>query len=142
MRTQVRQDRRGVPRLLGWLLDELPSLTRRPWSGQEHVMRCEEYEDDGRIVVRAELPGVDPEKDIEITVAHGALTINAERREVHRERAYSEFFYGKLGRTLSLPPGVGDHDVTATYRDGILDVRVTRPEQVPAGARVPVQRVD
>jgi HSP20 family protein len=142
MTPPVKRERKGAPRVLDWLQNELPSLTRMPWFDQEHLMRCEEYVDDGRIVVRAELPGLDPEKDIEITVAHGTLTINAERREAHRECTYSEFFYGKLGRTLTLPPGIGEDDVTATYRDGILEVRVTPPELVPAGAKVPVQRVE
>lgn len=90
-------------------------------------MRVEEGVDDGTYVIRAELPGVDPDKDVEITTANGVVHIQAERRQAEEERqggAYrSEFRYGTYSRAFSLPAGVNDRGVKATYKDGILEVR-------------------
>jgi HSP20 family protein len=107
------------------------------WSvvGGEPEIKVEELMDDGQLVVRAELPGIDPEHDVEITVADRMLTIRAERR--HEERTdeadgfRSEFRYGSFTRSMMLPVGASDADVTASYHDGILEVRVpvaTNPE--------------
>ena len=61
------------------------------------------------MVVRAELPGVDPEKDIDVTVEDGVLTISAERRESTEKKedtSYrSEFRYGSFVRRLPVPRG-------------------------------------
>ena len=60
-----------------WLESPWPLLHRGPG----HPMRMEDYVRDGRYVVRAELPGIDPEKDLELTVSRGVLTITARRQE-------------------------------------------------------------
>jgi HSP20 family protein len=88
-------------------------------------IKVEQYIDKERFVVRAELPGFDPEKHIEILVANGALKIRAERVEHAPERAHSEFRYGAFARTITLPPGVREETAGATYRDGILEVTFT-----------------
>lgn len=109
-------------------------------------IRVEEVREDDAVVVRAELPGVDPESDIEITVVDGALEIRAQReqREEKREegRYRSEFRYGSFVRRVPLPAGASDEDVTATYQDGILEVRVPLPEEAkaPTPARIPITR--
>jgi HSP20 family protein len=115
------------------------------WGGSESRLRLEQYEDDGDLVIRAELPGVDPEEDVDISVHNGVLTISAERREETEdkgERTYrSEFRYGSFVRSVSLPRGVEADDITAEYNDGILEVRVPQAAQEPPGARkVPVQK--
>lgn len=63
--------------VLDWL--EAPWTMLRP--GASHPMRVEDYVKDGTYVMRAELPGVDPEKDIDVTVSKGVLTISAHRQE-------------------------------------------------------------
>lgn len=72
------------------------------------TIRVEEFRDDGELVVRAELPDIDPENDVEITLVDHALRISAERRqsEEHRDkRGYrSEFRYGSFSRTVRLCP--------------------------------------
>jgi HSP20 family protein len=91
----------------------------------DRAMRCEQYDQDGCVVVRAELPGVDPDRDVEVTVVDGVLRIDARRHEEPREwRHRSEFFYGEMIRTLVLPPDADGSAVTATYQDGILEVVV------------------
>ena len=56
------------------------------WTGwrplfDERLLKLEDEMDDGHYVVRAEIPGIDPDKDVEITVRDGRLTIKAERTE-------------------------------------------------------------
>src|SRR5689334_20872795 len=64
------------------------------------VMRLEDEVKDGRYEVRAEIPGVDPAKDIDITVRDGQLTIKAERTEKKDFNGRSEFSYGSFVRTV------------------------------------------
>lgn len=125
------EHRSTAPGLLGWLERELGSLPGLHVFDSERVMRCEEYREPGRVVVRAELPGIDPATDVAVTVEHGVLKIKAHRREVHREHLRSEIFYGEMVRTLILPPGCDATAVTATYRAGVLEVAV--PVDPPAG---------
>ncbi|HEU0042734.1 MAG TPA: Hsp20/alpha crystallin family protein, partial [Jiangellaceae bacterium] len=75
-------------------------------------------------VLRAELPGIDPARDVEIEIGDGRLTISGERREEHKEKTRREFHYGSFSRTVSLPAGAHEEDVTASYTDGVLEVRV------------------
>lgn len=107
-------------------------------------MRIEEYLDGDTGVIRAELPGLDPDSDVEITIADGLLHIRAERQERKREELpdgyRSEFRYGHFERSVRLPEGVTESDIKAKYADGILEVRVPKaaaPAATPA-ARIPV----
>lgn len=107
-------------------------------------IRMEEVREGDQLVVRAELPGVDPEKDIEITVDRGVLTIRAERKERSEEKksdSYrSEFRYGRLERQIRLPEGTSPDVVSATYRDGLLEVHLPVPQETPSARRVDVTR--
>ena len=77
MSTLARRDRLGpFMDVFDWL--EPPWTILRPAT---HPMRVEDYVKDGTYVLRAELPGVDPEKDIEVSVSKGVLTISAHRQE-------------------------------------------------------------
>src|SRR5271168_265607 len=67
------------------------------------VMRLEDEMKDGRYVVRAEMPGVDPAKDVDITVRDGQLSITAERSAKKEFDGRSEFSYGSFVRAVSLP---------------------------------------
>lgn|SRR5487761_1184988 len=106
-------------------------------------MKVEEVQDDGLFVLNAELPGIDPDHDVEITLSDGVLHLSAHRSE-HTEhtskRAYrSEFRYGEMVRDIALPAGAKEQDVTATYKDGILEVRVPlATEEKPEVTRVTV----
>ena len=108
-------------------------------------LRIEEVHEDGELVIRAELPGIDPDKDVEITVSEGVMHISAKREErtemkekgVHR----SEFRYGMFARDFVLPPGVDHRAVKATYKDGILEVRMPWVDDTkPSTTKVPISR--
>ncbi len=104
-----------------------------PWETRgDDVIGVDEYRDGDTLVIRAELAGIDPDEDVELTVTDGMLGIDAERRvEGDTEnKGYTrhELRYGRFTRSLPIPEGVSTDDVTATYENGILEVRIPAPE--------------
>jgi HSP20 family molecular chaperone IbpA len=121
MSTLLHRDPKSlVPDLVDWF--EAPFITLRPYLAQP--IRVEEYVEGDRYVIRAELAGIDPEKDVEVTVGAGYLMIRAERSGTMQGKHRSEFRYGSFSRTLPLPVNADEEDVKANYRDGILTVSV------------------
>jgi HSP20 family protein len=106
------------------------------WREAEQLIRVEEFREDGTLVIHADLPGIDPDKDVELTVSDGVLHIEAERREEEKreEKGYvrQELRYGSLSRSLPLPEGVTEADITATYKSGVLEIRIPEPKREPA----------
>ena len=130
--------RHMAPGLLDWLEGPWPAML--PF-GSNQTFRVEDYTDDGKYMIRAELPGIDPQQDVEVTVDSGMLTIRAERREESKQERHSEFKYGSLTRSLSLPEGTDPDKITATYDKGILEVTVPVPKQPARASRqIAVQR--
>jgi len=115
-----RDPRTVIPDFIDWF--EEPFLTLRPYLGQP--IRIEDYTEDGQYVVRAEIAGIDPEKELEVSAGGGYLTIRAFRSGQAEGKHRSEFRYGSFSRTIQLPAGVEADDVTAEYVNGILTVRV------------------
>jgi HSP20 family protein len=109
-------------------------------------IRVEESVEGDTLVVRAELPGIDPDKDVSVTIVDGALEIKAERREKSEQKdknSYrSEFRYGSFVRRLALPDGVQQEDITASYKDGVLEVRTPVPTaaQQPPARKIEITR--
>jgi HSP20 family protein len=117
----------------------------RDTEGQQ-MIKVEEFTMDGTLVIRAELPGIDPETDVEITVEGGALNITAERREetekTERDFHRRELRYGSFARSIALPERVDESAVKASYKDGILEVQAPLPTEPPPEEtrRIPVAR--
>jgi predicted unusual protein kinase regulating ubiquinone biosynthesis (AarF/ABC1/UbiB family)/HSP20 family molecular chaperone IbpA len=129
------------------LFPDLADWLESPWSGPPpfltgQVFRLEEAIRDNRYVIRAELPGLDPENDIEVTVDGCILTIRAERRQQDNGPYRSEFRYGSLAREVTLPARVDPADVTARYDKGVLEVSVPVAEAKPEGTRIPIGNAD
>jgi HSP20 family protein len=119
-------------------LANLPALASlRPFF-DNHLPRLEDEMKDGLYEVRAELPGVDPTDDIEVSVRDGQLTIKAERTQTTESNGHSEFSYGSFIRTVPLPAGADEDDINATYDRGILTVSVPLSEDIPTEKRVEV----
>lgn len=87
----------------------------------------------GDMVVRLEIPGVDPRKDVTLTVEEGDLVIRGkrEKKEEVKEADYyrMETSYGAFERHVSIPKGVSDKDIEATYKDGFLEVLIHLPHK-------------
>jgi len=130
-----------------WPIFRFPERWGWPFeSDDEHQwLRVEEFQDGGDLVVRAELPDIDPDKDVEITTEGGVARIRAHREQKsetkNKEGYRSEFRYGEFSREIALPAGTRADGVTATYKDGILEVRIPNaPEQAAAATKVPISR--
>jgi HSP20 family protein len=111
-------------------------LARVDW-----VPRIEVLQREGEMVVRAELPGVDPDK-IEVNVQNGILSIwgerQQERREDHDGTVRTERVYGTFFRSIPLPDGANEELAAATLRNGVLEVTIPMAEH-ERGRRIPVK---
>ena len=94
---------------------------------------------DGKFIVSADLPGIDP-KSVDVSVSGDRLTIQGERKAEHEDteggRFYRELHYGRFERTVRLPGPIEPETVSATYRDGVLEISMnapagTQPTRVP-----------
>ena len=128
---------RGFADLLDWLEAGSTPFLR----DADNLVRVEDFVRDDRYVVRAELPGIDPDKDVELTIEGDYLTIAGHRREEKVEKNRSEFRYGSFRRTLRVPKDAKPEDVSATYKDGILAISVPLPKATtPEVTKVAVTR--
>ena len=136
MSTLLRRDPRTMfPDLVEWF--EEPFVTLRPYLAQP--IRIEDFVEGDHYMIRAELAGIDPEKDVEVTIGSGYLTIRAERSDRTEGKHRSEFRYGSFSRTMGLPANADEDAVTASYRDGILTISVgLRTEQKAAAKKIEV----
>jgi len=98
------------------------------------------WETDDEVVYALDLPGM-TEDDVSVELEDGTLTISGMRErkdEVSKEGLYRyERRFGSFSRTIGLPQGVTDGSVKADYKNGVLEVRVTKPEQ-PKPRRIQV----
>ena len=116
--------------LVGELMSWMGSVT-------DPDIRIEEFVEGDQRVVRADVPGIDPARDVQLTVEGGVLRLRGERRSQERDLHRTEIRYGSFERVVSLPPGTTAQDVSADYVDGVLTVRM--PLQAPVeAARIPI----
>lgn len=90
------------------------------------------WETDNEVVYAFDLPGI-PEDKISVELEDGSLTVSGEREQtqkVSEDRLYRfERRYGTFSRSIGLPQGVTEDSIKADYRDGVLEIRVAKPEQ-------------
>lgn len=102
----------------------------RPFGGA-FVPAVESFLRGDELVVRADLPGIDP-KEVELAVEGDRLTIKGERRMVDEgERSdgyYREVSYGRFERTVQLPAGMDAESIKASYHDGVLEITMKAPK--------------
>ncbi|MCG7353050.1 Hsp20/alpha crystallin family protein [Roseomonas mucosa] len=106
-----------------------------PWGSGE--TRSDMVETDNAIEVSIELPGMEM-KDIEVTVNDDMLTVKGEKRIERQEekKGYylSERSYGAIYRTIPLPPGVDGEKAQASFKNGVLTIKL--PQTPEAQAKV------
>ena len=103
-----------------------------------NLIRVEDETKDEHYELRAELPGVDPVEDVEITVCDGQLTIKATRTQTSESNGRSEFSYGSFVRTVELPAGADEDEIHAVYDRGILTISVPLGEDEPIEKHVEI----
>jgi HSP20 family protein len=102
-------------------------LPWRTWTaGQPLAPTTDVFERGGDLVVRMDLPGIDPEKDVKVSLEEGYLAVSGERREQKeiKEQGYyrRESAYGSFERHIPVPNETKSSDVKAEYKDGMLEV--------------------
>jgi len=113
----------GSPSLLGASLNG-------PWP---HI---EIEENDNEVRITAEVPGIDPDA-VEVLLEDGVLTLRGEnKRETEdKDRRFSERYYGRFERRLSLDREVDEDKVSATFKNGLLTVTLPKTEKAQANAK-------
>jgi HSP20 family protein len=90
------------------------------------------WETDRELVLSFDIPGI-PEDKISVELEDNTLTVSGERersQEESGERFYRyERRFGTFARSVTLPQGVNEEQIQADYRDGVLEVRVPKPEE-------------
>ncbi|GAA2010949.1 Hsp20/alpha crystallin family protein [Brevibacterium samyangense] len=127
------------------LIDEVFGSMRSPFldtrdrrSGFVPALDVSRHDED--LHVRVDLPGLDPEKDVNIDLSGRTLTISGERRTESDEDGIREVRYGSFSRTVTIPTEVSPENVTARYEAGVLTVTVAgvyaqeQPHRIPITA--------
>ncbi|HEU4344012.1 MAG TPA: Hsp20/alpha crystallin family protein [Candidatus Binatia bacterium] len=134
---EMPQWEREMDRMFGdFFRERVPSLwSERLWPQRSLGMpepAVDIYDEKDEFVVKAELPGMSKD-DIQVNVTDNVLTIKGEKKkeESKEEKDYyrSERIYGAFMRSLSLPAEINSEKVRATFKDGVLEVRLPKSEQ-------------
>lgn len=128
-----------------WRTFNLPMLG--DWDGgaaSAVVPRVDVRETDEEVEVVAELPGME-EADVDVSVSQGMLTISGEKRSEREEEddgyVLRERSFGRVERIVPLPEGLDVDSAQATFRNGVLTVRIPKTAETQRAAkRISVQR--
>ncbi len=100
--------------------------------GRRWIPAMDLVETDDALVLRADLPGMQRD-DIEIEVKDNVLTVSGERKAEHEDKGEGfyrvERAFGRFSRSLDLPQGIEAGGVKADFKDGVLEVRIPKPEE-------------
>ena len=129
-----------MTRVMDWIDAWLP--TDVAWRNHPLPLRMEEIKQDGQLIVRVEIPGIDPEKDIDIVIHDGSLTVSGRRVESEQTAQRSEFSYGEFMRMVTLPRGVDEESAKASYQGGILEITMATTGVEAAPRHVPIERTE
>jgi HSP20 family protein len=117
-----------VERLMGTFLR---GATAGANGGERWAPAMDVWETEDELVYAFDLPGI-PEDTISIEFEDSTVTVSAQRertQEVSKDRFHRfERRYGSFTRSIGLPPGVGENDISAGYKDGVLELHVVKPK--------------
>lgn len=146
---------RWRPRLMGWspvreiarlekeMEDVFGRLPAWPWGDRSPgwAPAVDMIDQKDELLLRADLPGLD-EKDIEVTMQDGTITIRGERKEEKEEKKEDyyccERSYGAFARTLMLPMNIDPDKVKATFSKGVLEIHLPKAKEAK-GKKVEVK---
>jgi HSP20 family protein len=113
----------------------LPAISRGAWSAWP---RLEIRESGNEVTITADLPGME-EKDIELSLQDGVLTLKGEKKSESDGALYSERWHGQFQRSIQLPE-IDPDKVNAAFKNGVLTVTVAKkPEAQTAVKRIPIK---
>lgn len=105
--------------------------------------RMDVYQTENEVVATAELPGLESNDDIEVRVENDRVSLRGElkRSQEHKEEntIYSERYYGTFTRSIQLPARVKADQAKASYKNGVLEIRMAKSDPGGQGHRIPVQ---
>lgn len=111
---------------------------RRFIAPEELTPSVDIYEEDGDVVLKAEMPGIRKE-DIEVNITDHTVTISAEKKKeekIEDKNFYrQERFYGAVTRSFEIPSDVKADQVKAKFKDGVLEVRLPKTEEAKKKAQ-------
>ena len=116
---------------------------RRPWMPEEWMPEIDIFEREGKLVIRADLPGV-KRGDVQVRVEGETLIVKGHREEEkevnEKDYHHSERRTGAFTRTLTLPEGFSPDTIEATYKHGVLEVTIPKPAAAEAKpVQIPVK---
>jgi HSP20 family protein len=110
----------------------LAPMASARWAGWNYLPAVESYTKDGKLFVRAELPGVDP-ADLQVTLTGNKLQIMGEKkatREVNETDVhFREIAQGRFERNFTLPEGIRSEQLKARFDNGVLELSIPVPEE-------------
>lgn len=137
---------------------QFDDIVRRTWgrpgsaapaAGAGFVPAVEMAQEGSDVLIKLELPGIDPATDVDVSVHEGRLIVSGERHDVRteegRQTLVRELRYGSFRREFALPDGVTPDDIEAGYDKGLLEVRVKnviKPAEEPRKISVAVRSQD
>jgi len=137
------QEKQTGPRALETVRHEFDELIDRFFGTKPRSMQrfhallnepaIESFIEGDKMVVRAEMPGVDP-KDVEVTVSGNMLTIRGSRERQHEEKGRDflqrEISYEEMERSIMLPPGTSGEGIKASFKNGMLELTIPIPKEL------------
>ncbi len=129
----------GLRREIDRLFDDMFRMPSLAGVGTMTWPSVEVSDSDREVRISAEIPGLS-EKDVELTVHDGVLSIRGEKKSEteDKNRGYSERWYGRFERRLALPSGVQEDKAEASFRDGVLTVTLPKSVEATSGRRIPI----
>lgn len=121
------------------VLGPRPRMSFLPLPGEWHkplIPTTDVFTRNGSTVIRLDLPGIDPEKDVKVTVVDDELVVSGERKhkeEVKEDDYYRmESSYGSFERHFPLVEKVAEKDIHAKYADGVLEIMFPTAKAMPS----------
>ena len=128
----------GWPSLSRWSLPSRSFDIARPTMGGVMSVDFDVSEDDQKIQIKGDLPGMDKD-DVDISVENGVLTIKGEKREEKEEKEkdyyLSERQYGSFRRSFRLPESVDEDKIAANFKKGVLDITLPKKAEAKRKAK-------
>lgn len=107
--------------------NDWPSFFKQGMSGRIDI---DLYETENEVVAACDIPGLEKKEDVNIDIENNVLTISGSLNRTHEVKEENmhrkERFFGRFHRSVSLPSAVSSEGVTATYRNGVLEIRMPK----------------